>query len=110
MHSASLPSIVFNISSHRVKHHADRNRIIQSSAEILFFKAQKSSFLYLIIFKCYSGIYTETNIRLFSYAELRSATDNFNRTNKVGRGGFGTVYKVIFISLGKSKRGYFLLN
>jgi serine/threonine protein kinase len=39
------------------------------------------------------GIYTEKNIRLFSYAELRSATDNFNRTNKVGRGGFGTVYK-----------------
>jgi hypothetical protein len=41
-----------------------------------------------------SGIYSEKNIRLFSYAELRSATDNFNRTNKVGRGGFGTVYKV----------------
>ncbi|KAF8762295.1 hypothetical protein HU200_009624 [Digitaria exilis] len=40
-----------------------------------------------------SGIYSEKNIRLFSYAELRSATDNFNRTKKVGRGGFGTVYK-----------------
>jgi len=39
------------------------------------------------------GIYSEKNIRLFSYAELRTATDNFNRTNKVGRGGFGTVYK-----------------
>ncbi|XP_062183752.1 cold-responsive protein kinase 1-like [Phragmites australis] len=39
------------------------------------------------------GIYSEKNIRLFSYGELRSATDNFNRTNKVGRGGFGTVYK-----------------
>jgi hypothetical protein len=44
------------------------------------------------------GIYTEKNIRLFSYAELRSATDNFNRTNKVGRGGFGTVYKVVLVS------------
>lgn len=39
------------------------------------------------------GIYSEKNIQLFSYNELRSATDNFNRTNKVGRGGFGTVYK-----------------
>lgn len=39
------------------------------------------------------GIYSEKNIRLFSYAELRSATDNFNRSNKVGRGGFGIVYK-----------------
>ncbi|KQJ85319.1 cold-responsive protein kinase 1 [Brachypodium distachyon] len=39
------------------------------------------------------GISAEKNIRLFSYSELRSATDNFNRSNKVGRGGFGTVYK-----------------
>ncbi|KAI5009911.1 hypothetical protein ZWY2020_012048 [Hordeum vulgare] len=40
-----------------------------------------------------SGISAEKNIRLFSYAQLRSATDNFNHNNKVGRGGFGTVYK-----------------
>lgn len=40
-----------------------------------------------------SGISAEKNIRLFSYSQLRSATDNFNRNNKVGRGGFGTVYK-----------------
>ncbi|KAL5216561.1 hypothetical protein ABZP36_007962 [Zizania latifolia] len=40
-----------------------------------------------------TGISSEKNIRLFSYSELRSATDNFNRSNKIGRGGFGTVYK-----------------
>ncbi|XP_048559869.1 putative serine/threonine-protein kinase [Triticum urartu] len=40
-----------------------------------------------------SGISAEKNIRLFSYAQLKSATDNFDRNNKVGRGGFGTVYK-----------------
>ncbi|XP_073134879.1 cold-responsive protein kinase 1-like isoform X2 [Henckelia pumila] len=29
----------------------------------------------------------------FSYNELREATDNFQNSNKIGRGGFGTVYK-----------------
>ncbi|KAF3451505.1 hypothetical protein FNV43_RR07600 [Rhamnella rubrinervis] len=31
--------------------------------------------------------------KCFSYNELRSATDNFHSRNKIGRGGFGTVYK-----------------
>ncbi|KAF2303369.1 hypothetical protein GH714_017474 [Hevea brasiliensis] len=33
------------------------------------------------------------DINHFSYNELRSATDDFHSTNKIGRGGFGTVYK-----------------
>ncbi|OAY24783.1 putative serine/threonine-protein kinase isoform X2 [Manihot esculenta] len=33
------------------------------------------------------------DINHFSYNELRSATDNFHSANKIGRGGFGTVYK-----------------
>lgn len=32
-------------------------------------------------------------LRVFELAELRSATNNFNRTLKIGEGGFGSVYK-----------------
>lgn len=30
----------------------------------------------------------------FSYAELRSATEDFDPSNKLGEGGFGPVFKV----------------
>ena len=33
----------------------------------------------------------------FSYAELRSATDDFNPSKKLGEGGFGPVFKVKYI-------------
>ncbi|XP_010242968.1 PREDICTED: putative serine/threonine-protein kinase [Nelumbo nucifera] len=35
------------------------------------------------------------NVKIFRYNELKFATDNFHESNKVGRGGFGTVYKGI---------------
>ncbi|KAF8409295.1 hypothetical protein HHK36_005369 [Tetracentron sinense] len=35
------------------------------------------------------------NIKTFSYNQLRSATNNFHSSNKIGRGGFGIVYKGI---------------
>ena len=34
------------------------------------------------------------NVRLYSYKELRKATENFRSENKLGQGGFGSVYKV----------------
>ena len=33
----------------------------------------------------------------FSYAELRTATGDFSPSNKLGEGGFGSVYKVIYV-------------
>lgn len=41
----------------------------------------------------FSSSSSAKNIKLFSISELKSATDNFHRRNKIGRGGFGTVYK-----------------
>jgi hypothetical protein len=35
------------------------------------------------------------DVNHISYNELRSATDNFHSSNKIGRGGFGDVYKVV---------------
>ena len=34
------------------------------------------------------------NVRLFSYNSLRSATNNFHPSSRVGGGGFGVVYRV----------------
>ncbi|KAG2396645.1 Cold-responsive protein [Vigna angularis] len=33
------------------------------------------------------------NVRIFTYKELRVASDNFSQANKIGQGGFGFVYK-----------------
>lgn len=33
------------------------------------------------------------NLRVFTYPELRQATNNFSRLLKIGEGGFGSVYK-----------------
>ena len=35
---------------------------------------------------------------IFSYGEMKSATDSFSDSNILGRGGYGPVYKVGYIS------------
>lgn len=47
------------------------------------------------------------NTNLYTYKELRMATDNFDPANKIGEGGFGSVYKVSahFISFSNLLKG-----
>jgi hypothetical protein len=35
-------------------------------------------------------------VKVYLYNELITATANFNNSNKIGQGGFGSVYKVNF--------------
>ncbi|KAM3264164.1 hypothetical protein P3L10_001158 [Capsicum annuum] len=35
------------------------------------------------------------NVTLLSYKQLRIATDEFSPVNKIGEGGFGSVYKCV---------------
>lgn len=39
---------------------------------------------------------TGNNIKVFSFASIAAATNNFTPGNKLGEGGFGPVYKVCF--------------
>ncbi|KAI3799506.1 hypothetical protein L1987_34805 [Smallanthus sonchifolius] len=46
-----------------------------------------------VVHKNDKGEGSGTKFRLFSYQELKVASDGFSSKNKVGEGGFGTVYK-----------------
>lgn len=37
-------------------------------------------------------------VKIFSYSEMRKATHDFSGANKIGEGGFGSVFRVIFIA------------
>ena len=64
-----------------------------------------SSFLYdgLLIWRTtpspLAPDYSQTlpNLHAFLYDELKIATDGFRSSNKIGEGGFGSVYKVAFL-------------
>jgi hypothetical protein len=43
----------------------------------------------------FSDILGVNRIKIFAYNELRKVTDGFSIANKIGEGGFGSVYKVI---------------
>jgi hypothetical protein len=54
--------------------------------------SDNSAFLYHF-FRCFfaSGVHT---VKVFSYSELTKATQNFIDANKIGEGGFGSVFRV----------------
>ena len=41
----------------------------------------------------------ELNTGSFTLRQIKTATNNFNDANKIGEGGFGSVYKVIYYVL-----------
>ena len=40
----------------------------------------------------------DINTIRYTYKELARATENFNPSNKIGEGGFGSVYKVVCVT------------
>jgi hypothetical protein len=51
------------------------------------------NFMLFLLFVLLGDLLQDVNH--ITYNELRSATDNFHSSNKIGRGGFGDVYKVV---------------
>ena len=48
----------------------------------------------------------QENFRIFSCKELKSATNGFHASNKLGEGGFGSVFKVFSLLLQHRKPAY----
>ena len=52
----------------------------------------------LIFHRFCTDLSRDTNTIKYTYKEIVRATENFSPSNKVGEGGFGSVYKVICIT------------
>lgn len=46
-----------------------------------------------------ANILRVTDLKEFSYGEIKSGTGNFGQDQKLGEGGFGEVYKVYFLDV-----------
>ena len=47
----------------------------------------------------YAGAVSLENVYQYSYGELKTATKGFSIANKIGEGGFGSVYRVMLLIL-----------
>lgn len=65
--------------------------VLSFLALVLIFRCSNSKRFYVLIKLKISG---DEEFRLFSYNELKDATTSFKSSNKIGQGGFGSVYKV----------------
>lgn len=66
------------------------NKLVMTCCPLFSKKRDSSANRTVGIHEEVSGI---QNTKLFTYRELQFATDNFNGANKIGEGGFGSVYK-----------------
>nr|XP_043638107.1 wall-associated receptor kinase 2-like [Erigeron canadensis] len=71
-----------------------------------FFKQNGEIMLEKVLFARKDHV--NNNAIIFTYEELKKATDNFNETNIIGQGGYGVVYKAILtnktsVAIKKSK-------
>ncbi|KAF5477396.1 hypothetical protein F2P56_004040 [Juglans regia] len=82
--SASRLSLSLSLSLYSI------NRFFSSFSELLSRKGRPKTQGSFDVDDDVSGIH---NVRLYTYKELRAATADFSQTNKIGEGGFGSVYK-----------------
>lgn len=75
--------------------YADNHRIIMFEVLLIQLCLLSSDFLFILVAYAWTEIATN-NVRLFTYPSLRSATRLFHPSNRIGKGGFGVVYKVSF--------------
>lgn len=55
--------------------------------------------IHLLTCNLFLAVSGEKAVRIFSYNELRRATHDFSGANKIGEGGFGSVFRVMYQSL-----------
>jgi len=67
--------------------------IIHLNYKLFCLEKKNSWYIYIYVLAVPGG----SKVKIFSYREMRKATHDFSGANKIGEGGFGSVFRVIFI-------------